>query len=79
MARCLYIVSRGTPGRSEQVFALVKQDMATSTVALTLDRRRQERRRETADVPVERRRGDRRRHSVDEEIARVGWARVEIE
>jgi hypothetical protein len=79
MARCLYIVSRGSPGRSARVFDLVRKDMATSTVALTLDRRHQERRAQAADVPVERRKGDRRRHCVDDEIARVGWARVEIE
>jgi hypothetical protein len=79
MARCLYIVSRRVSGRSGQVFAIVKEEMASAAVALTLDRRRRERRCRFMDVAVERRHGERRRHDVGKELQRVGWARVDIE
>jgi hypothetical protein len=78
MACSLYIVSRRASGRSGQVYALMKDEMASAAVALTLDRRRRERRCRAENVAIERRRGDRRRHDVNAELKRVGWARVEI-
>ena len=79
MAHFLYVMSAGESGRSERIFAWVRHDMATATVALTFDRRRRERRNRAENVTAERRQGDRRRHNVDEELAHVGWARVQIE
>ena len=79
MTRFLYVMSTGESVRSERVFACVRHDMATATVVVTFDRRRGDRRNHAENVPAERRQGDRRRHSVDEELARVGWARVQIE
>jgi len=57
----------------------MRLDMGTGSVELTFDRRRRERRRQAEEVDVERRRQDRRQHHVEEDLARVGWARVEME
>ncbi len=79
MARFLYIASREGPAQYEQLFAWLRRDMATATVELTFDRRRGERRASVEAVDAERRVGDRRQHHVEDELARVGWARVQVE
>jgi len=79
MARFLYIVSRETSAQYEQLYEWLRRDMETVTVELTIDRRRRERRSRAGSVDTERRQGDRRQHHVDDELARVGWARVQVE
>ena len=79
MTRFLYIVSRDEPAQYEQLYEWLRRDMANATVELTFDRRRGERRTRAETTEVDRRQGDRRRHHVEEELARVGWARVQID
>jgi len=75
MVRVLYIVSRDKPELYEQL----RRDMEMATVELSFDRRRGERRQRAEIMGGERRAADRRQHHVDDELARLGWARVQIE
>src|SRR6266545_3102461 len=63
MSRFLYILGRDAPVLQAELYEQLRCDMATGPVELLFDRRREER----------------RQHHIEEEIARVGWARVQIE
>jgi hypothetical protein len=56
--------------------ALRRDFVDTTRLAIVLDRRRGERRRESQPVGDERRKGDRRRHSIDDKLSSLGWAFV---
>ena len=78
MARYLYIVS--SEASYDQLYEEIRRDMGIGSVEVTLNRRRTVRRqRAESQGERERRRTDRRRHHVDDELARVGWARVQVE
>ena len=79
MSRFLYILGREAPVLQAELYEQLRCDMATGPVELLFDRRRNERRRRTEAVDAERRREERRQRHIEEEIARVGWARVQIE
>ncbi len=79
MVRVLYIVSRDKPELYEVLYQQLRRDMEMATVELTFDRRRGKRRQRAETMGVERRVADRRQHDVDDELARLGWARVQIE
>ncbi len=79
MTRFLYVVARGKSARSGQLYEQLRHDMAIGPVELTFDRRRGQRRHRGETVEAQRRQDDRRRHHVEDELARVGWARVQIE
>ena len=76
--RYLYIVSQAsvTP---KQVFAAMREDMASASVQLVYDRRGGDRRSERAPVDTERRASDRRRLDFTKDIAQSGWARVRVD
>jgi hypothetical protein len=78
--RYLYIVSKAASAQSEQIFAAMRRDMAIAAVELLYDRRTGERRSREGNVDQDRRRSDdRRRRDAAEEIARAGWARIQVD
>jgi hypothetical protein len=79
MARFLYIVARDQAELYQEMYEHLRRDLETVTVELTFDRRRAERRQQADKGGVERRVRDRREHELGGELARHGWARVEIE
>jgi hypothetical protein len=71
MATVLMIVARD----HADLYARLRQEFANDrAVAVVLDRRFDERRRDRVSVTAEHRRAERRRRDIDDDLRRLGWA-----
>ena len=79
MPRILYIATRRKSAQLRDLFASMRDDMASAAVELVVDRRYQDRRARSDDVSAERRQADRRKYREAPELAQNGWARLPLE